>query len=865
MGSLAMEKMFILILVLVPFTSLFSLEANNIGASTSTDDEATALLKWKTSFETENTSLLNSWNLRPKNAKNSSELPQQCTNWFGVSCINGSVHRLNIKNFSVKGTLNNFPFSSLPNLEYFDLSCNNIFGNIPPQIGNLSKLVYLNFSLNLLSQNIPPEVGHLTNLEVLHLRGNQLNGSIHPLLGNLKILSSLSLYDNLLSGPIPPEIGNLSNLVYLRMGLNNIKGSMPPEIGKLKSLQNLGLSKNDLTGSIPISLGNLTKLTSLFLFKNKLSGSIPNELGNLKLVTSMELQRNHLSGSIPASLGNLSRLKNLFLRQNLLSGHLPRKLCQNGALEHLVLNNNMLTGPIPSSLKNCSSLVRARFNDNQFTGNLSEMFGVYPDLHFMDLSYNHFDGKLLGCVLPEFGNLTLMSVLNLSSNRLSGEIPFELGKLVSMLKLDLHGNQLHGEVPKELGLLTKLLYLDLSMNFLTGPLPVNLGDFRELFLLNLSYNNLSQKIPSQIGKLIQLCFLDLSHNSFLGEIPSEFGNLQNLETLDLSHNNLSGLIPKKMAKMPGLLQIDVSFNNLEGPVPEGKAFRSVTIGQLQGNKGLCGNITGLKPCESFVGNHFTKKGHKLIVLIVPPVLGAIMLIYAVYGVIILCDRRKSYRNAKDNNTNVNKDDDLFYTCIIDGKAMYREILAATEEFNARFCIGEGSCGRVYKAELASDNIVAIKVVHRFSETAERKAFSNEVSFLTEIKHRNVAKLFGYCSSAKHSFLVYEYLEREFAYTMKVTEKCDVYSFGVLMLEIIQGNHPGGLIAEIMSSTTGNIELKDLLDPRVLQPTQDVEMILISILKHAIACLNVDPQCRPTMLSISQLLSSGAPFQQDLGE
>lgn len=98
---------------------------------------------------------------------------------------------------------------------------------------------------------------------------------------------------------------------------------------------------------------------------------------------------------------------------------------------------------------------------------------------------------------------------------------------------------------------------------------------------------------------------------------------------------------------------------------------------------------------------------------------------------------------------------------------------------------------------------------------------------------------------------------EFAYTMKVTEKCDVYSFGVLTLEVIMGNHPGDLIPQLMSPTPVNIELKDLFDQRLQYPDPKVEEILISVLKIARACLHGDPESRPTMNNVSSLLSVGA--------
>ncbi|KAL3507243.1 hypothetical protein ACH5RR_032625 [Cinchona calisaya] len=514
------------------------------------------------------------------------------------------------------------------------------------------------------------------------------------------------------------------------------------------------LGENQLQGSIPVTIGNLSNLEKLFLLKNQLSGSIPQDIGKLKKLAVLVLDKNQISGP------------------------LPELLCQNGTLEIITVTENMLTGPIPRSLKSCSSLVRARFNGNYLRGNLSEMFGIYEFLDFIVLSDNEFYGELssnwgqcrmletlmiaknnvTGGIPPEFGNTTKLQTLNLSSNYLTGEIPRTVGKLVSMLKLDLHDNQLVGGITEELGMLTELLYLDLSTNNLNGSVPQHLENLQHLYHMNLSNNILSQKIPFQIGKLKQLSELDLSRNFLTGEIPSEFRSLQNLGELDLSHNNLSGLIPKALAELPGSLHIDVSFNNLEGPIPSGRAFLNLTIEELKGNKGLCGNITGLQACESsqLIKKHVNDKGHKLILTIVLPLLGSFMLLCAFFGVLRLHDQRK--RNTKEEYTYLRMGD-LFAICSYDGKALYSEILIATEEFSEKFCIGKGGYGSVYRAQLPSSDVVAVKRLHNKPEIANNRSFLNEIRALTEIKHRNIVKLFGFCSNAQHQFLVYEYLER----------------------------------------------------------------------------------------------------------
>ncbi|XP_047260524.1 MDIS1-interacting receptor like kinase 2-like, partial [Capsicum annuum] len=274
-----------------------------------------------------------------------------------------------------------------------------------------------------------------------------------------------------------------------------------------------------------------------------------------------------------------------------------------------------------------------------------------------------------------------------------------------------------------------------------------------MFFLNLSNNKIGEKIPMEIGRMAQLNVLDLSHNLLVGNIPPQLANLEVLLSLNLSHNGLSGHIPEELESLTGLQYVVLSYNELEGPIPNNKAFVNAS---LEGNKGLCGNVTGLQPCQrpsSAVKKHSKVKRRRLILITVLPVMGALVLLCVFMGVLFMCDKK---RRTKDIEI---QDDGWLSISMLDGKTLYRDIVNGTEEFDATFCIGQGGHGSVYKVNLPSLGIIAVKRLHSSFESTHSKSFMNEVRVLTGIKHRNIVNLYGYCSNAQHSFLVYEYVER----------------------------------------------------------------------------------------------------------
>ena len=217
-----------------------------------------------------------------------------------------------------------------------NMFANDLTGEIPPEIEELSKLKRLYLERNSISESIPAEIGKLQHLETLYLAYNDISGTIPPEIGQLGNLTTLLLQENALTGTIPPEIGQLSNLEILRLDDNDLEGDIPDEIGELTSLTTLILGTNRLSGHIPEEIGQLKNLTLLDLSEGLLTGVIPREIWRLDKLEGLRLSINRLSGSVSTEIARLTNLKEFDIRHNMdMSGRLPRQITSL-SLTHLL-------------------------------------------------------------------------------------------------------------------------------------------------------------------------------------------------------------------------------------------------------------------------------------------------------------------------------------------------------------------------------------------------------------------------------------------------------------------------------------------------------------------------------------------------
>ncbi|CAN1218982.1 Leucine-rich repeat receptor-like serine/threonine-protein kinase SKM1 [Linum perenne] len=468
---------------------------------------------------------------------------------------------------------------SLSNLRYLDLGGNVLVGKIPISITNVSGLESLTLATNQLVGQIPKQLGKLKNLKWIYLGYNNFSGEIPEEIGGLIYLNHLDLVYNNLSGGIPSSFGNLTDLQYLFLYQNRLTGPIPASIFRLRNLVSLDLSDNSLSGGIPDDISQMQRLEILHLFSNNFSGEIPIGLSSLPRLQVLQLWSNKFTGEIPDGLGKQSNLTVLDLSTNWLTGKIPETVCSSGSLVKLILFSNSLEGEIPESLSSCKNLRRVRLQNNKLSGELSPDFTKLPLLYFLDISGNNLSGR----IDRRRWEMSSLQMLNLGNNRFSGGIPDSFGS-DKLENLDLSENSFSGDIPATIGSLSELMQLKLSKNQLSGEIPgKHLSSCKKLVSLDLSHNQLTGPIPADLAKLPVLGQLDLSENELSGEIPNILGKMESLVQINISHNHFHGSLPLA----GGFLAINataVAGNNLctgtetiSGGLPPCRRSKSSTI------------------------------------------------------------------------------------------------------------------------------------------------------------------------------------------------------------------------------------------------------------------------------------------------
>ncbi|KAL8517670.1 hypothetical protein ACS0TY_015780 [Phlomoides rotata] len=396
--------------------------------------------------------------------------------WKHVFCSGSRVSQIQVQGLGLEGPLPE-NFNKLSMLQNLGLQRNQFSGKLPSFSG-LSELKYAYLDYNNFD-TIPSDFFNgLVNLEVLALDENPLNATngwnLPPALQDSAQLRNLSLMNCNLVGSLPPFLGNMSSLQVLKLSQNHLSGEIPESFrGSFLSILWLNDQTVGMSGSIEV-VSTMVSLTSLWLHGNHFSGKIPSNIGDLVSLQSLDLNTNDLVGLIPTSLAKME-------------------------LVHLDLNNNHFMGPVP-----IFKSVNATYASNPFcvldVGALCAP-DVMSLLEFLDRV--NYPARLVGswsgndpCKMSWLGigcdPSGKIITLNLPKSNLSGTLSPSIANLDSLTYVHLESNNLSGQIPTSWARLKSLALLDLSDNNLSPPRPT----FSSNVKLVLDGNSLFSSHPS---------------------------------------------------------------------------------------------------------------------------------------------------------------------------------------------------------------------------------------------------------------------------------------------------------------------------------------------------------------------------------
>ncbi|CAN6545246.1 unnamed protein product [Malus baccata var. baccata] len=799
-------------------------------------------------------------------------------------------------------------FKNLQKLKFLGLSGNSLTGEIPAELGELSSLEAMILGYNEFEGGIPMEFGNLTNLKYLDLAVGNLSGEIPAELGRLQFLETVFLYKNNFEGKIPAEIGAISSLKLLDLSDNMLSGEIPAEIGELKNLQLLNVMCNQLSGSVPFGIGSLSQLSVLELWNNSFSGPLPSDLGKNAPLQWLDISSNSFSGELPSTLCNKGNLTKLILFNNALTGPIPASLSTCLSLVRVRMQNNFLSGTIPVGLGKLERLQRLELANNNLTGAIPDDLASSTSLSFIDVSRNHLhsslpstilsapslqtlmasNNELVGKIPDQFQDSPSLSVLDLSSNHFSGTIPASIASCERLVSLNLRNNQLTGDIPKSIAMMPTLSILDLSNNSLTGGIPENFGISPALETLNVSFNKLEGPVPEN-GVLRRINPSDLAGNA--GLCGSVLPPCMRNPVLASRHRNVHtrNIVSGWVIGISSVLAVGLAL------------FSARTLYKRWYSNGSCfgdsfevGNGEWPWRLLAFQRLGFTSTDILACVKESNVIgMGATGVVYKaeISRSNTVVAVKKLWRPATDIETG--SSDDLVGEVNLLGRLRHRNIvrllgflnndtnLMIIYEFMPNGSLGETlhgkQAGRLLVDWVSRYNI-AVGVAQGLSylhhdchpPVIHRDIKSNNILLDANLDARIADFGLARMMVRKNETVSmvagsYGYIAPEYGYTLNVDEKIDIYSYGVVLLELLTGKRPldpefgesVDVVEWIRRKIKDNISLETALDPSVGN-CKHVQEEMLLVLRIALLCTAKLPKDRPSMRDVITMLGEAKP-------
>ncbi|KAB2616043.1 leucine-rich repeat receptor-like serine/threonine-protein kinase [Pyrus ussuriensis x Pyrus communis] len=829
----------------------------------------------------------------------------------------------------------------------------------------------------------------LKYLQVIDLTRNYLNGTIPPEWSSLRLVN-ISLIGNRLTGPIPVEFANITTLQSLDLSSNSLSGALPEELGNFPHMERMLLSSNNFTGYLPDSFANLTTLKDFQIGDTDFSGQIPKFIEKWTNLEKLVIQGSGLMGPIPRGISlltsltdlritdligpalpfpplhNMKNMKTLMLRSCNIIGELPPYLGQMAKLKTLDLSYNKLTGEIPSSFASLAKVDYIFLTGNLLTGSVP----TWPT-NYVDLSFNNFT----------IGNTSCQSKgLNLfdsNSSRVSCSTAAKCPKtMYSSFHINCGG--------KEVTIQNKTYEDD---TFSAGPSSFyqsrtnwalsSTGYFpddnqvTDIFIMN-NVTRLSMADP-QLYMNARVSPISLTYFGFCLQNGIYTVKLHFAELMFRNGNTYKSLGRRVFDIYIQDMQVLQNFNIMDGASVFGNVVSrsfpaKVTNHTLKIHfnwagkgttgipvRGVYGPLISAISVEPAVYNTSTKNERSIstgvgVGAVVGFVAGGIFIILVILSILW---RRGSLGQQKT------LEDDLKGVDLQTGKFTFKQLKAATTNFDKANKIGEGGFGSVYKGILADGTMIAVKQLSSKSKQGNRE-FVNEIGMISALQHPHLVSLYGCCIEGNQLLLVYEYMENnsvahalfgagesrlkldwptrhkicigiarglahlheesrlkvvhrdikatnvlldknlnpkisdfglakldeednthistriagtfgymapEYAMRGYLTDKADVYSFGILVLEIVSGRNNTSYRTKAecfylldwatLLKAQGN--LLDLVDPRLGSNFNKKEMMVT--INVALLCSSATSAVRPTMSSVVSMLEGRVAVQE----